>query len=69
MIKRLICLLIAIILVFSMTSCSVLDIVFGKQVPHAAAYVAAAQETDNHFFHVCVLRVMPCFAHKSAAGP
>ncbi len=33
MLKRSICLLIAIILVFSMTSCSVLDIVFGKQVP------------------------------------
>lgn len=33
MAKRLLCLFIAIILVFSMTSCSVLDIVFGKQVP------------------------------------
>ena len=33
MIKRLICLFIAIILVFSMTSCSVLDMIFAKQVP------------------------------------
>ena len=33
MAKRLLCLFITIILVFSMTSCSVLDIVFGKQVP------------------------------------
>ena len=33
MIKRLFCLLIAIILVFSMTSCSVLDMIFAKQVP------------------------------------